>query len=70
MVRRLPSTRPDWSWRWGQLARGVRIDPDEKLLVALSGGADSVLLLHLLAAAVPRPSIRAAHVDHNLRGAP
>jgi tRNA(Ile)-lysidine synthase len=38
------------------------------LLVALSGGADSVLLLHLAATARPRAPLRAVHVDHNLRG--
>jgi tRNA(Ile)-lysidine synthase len=37
-------------------------------LLALSGGADSVLLLHLCAAALPRPDVLAVHVDHNLRG--
>ena len=59
---------PDWAWRWGQLARSVQITANEPLLLALSGGADSVLLLHLLASAVPRPNFRAVHVDHNLRG--
>ncbi len=43
------------------------------MLLALSGGADSVLLLHLLAAAaateVHPPLIRAVHVNHGLRGA-
>jgi tRNA(Ile)-lysidine synthase len=59
----------DWSERWPRLARAAGITPEEKLLLALSGGADSVLLLHWLATARPRPDVRAAHVDHGLRGA-
>lgn len=62
-------SRDDWSERWPRLARAAGIAPEEKLLLALSGGADSVLLLHWLAAARPRPDVRAAHVDHGLRGA-
>jgi len=57
-----------WSARWSQLARAAGIAPDERLLLALSGGADSVLLLHLLAEAEPRPRVRVVHVDHGLRG--
>ncbi len=68
-LRRVPAAAvPEWSWRWSQLGRSVGLRPDEPLLLALSGGADSVLLLHLLACAVPRPAFRAVHVDHNLRG--
>src|SRR5262245_8572191 len=63
----LPSD--DWSQRWGALGRSAGIAPQEKLLLALSGGADSVLLLHWLAAARPAVVVRAAHVDHGLRGA-
>jgi len=63
-----PSPRP-WSTRWHQLARAAGIAPEERLLLALSGGADSVLLLHLVAHSVPRPALRACHVDHGLRGA-
>ena len=59
----------DWSQRWAALARAAAIAPDERLLLALSGGADSVLLLHWLAAARPAVAVRAAHVDHGLRGA-
>ena len=59
----------DWSQRWPALARSAGIAPDERLLLALSGGADSVLLLHWLAAAEPAAAVRAAHVDHGLRGA-
>jgi len=66
-----PSTPPDASWfeRWPSLARAGGIRPGERLLLALSGGADSVLLLHLLAAAAPRPPLVAVHVHHGLRGA-
>src|SRR5262245_35954502 len=58
----------DWSQRWPALARAAGIAADEKLLLALSGGADSALLLHWLAEAVPAPQVRAVHVDHGLRG--
>lgn len=57
-----------WGGRWSQLARGVGIPSGEPVLLALSGGADSVFLLHVLAAADPRPRILAVHVDHRLRG--
>lgn len=58
----------DWSARWPALAHAAGIAPDEKLLLALSGGADSVLLLHWLAVSNPPVPVRAAHVDHGLRG--
>jgi tRNA(Ile)-lysidine synthase len=54
--------------RWAALARAAGLRGDERLLVALSGGADSVLLLHLVATAEPRPRLLAVHVDHGLRG--
>lgn len=38
-----------------------------RFLVALSGGADSVALLRLLAATVPLENIRACYVDHQLQ---
>ncbi|PLY01095.1 MAG: tRNA lysidine(34) synthetase TilS [Desulfuromonas sp.] len=42
---------------------------DEKLLVAVSGGADSMALLHLLAELAPAYpfSLAVAHLDHQLR---
>lgn len=40
-----------------------------RLLVALSGGADSVALLHLLRDPTLRLSLEAAHVHHQVRGA-
>jgi len=55
--------------RWARLAESLELDPSRAVLVALSGGADSIYLLHLLLAAVPRPRIVAVHVDHGLRGA-
>lgn len=59
----------DWSVRWPALSRSLGLHPDEPLLLALSGGADSVLLLHWLAAASPGVDVLAVHVDHGLRGA-
>jgi len=38
------------------------------VLLALSGGADSVFLLRVLAQSAPRPRILAVYVDHHLRG--
>lgn len=54
--------------RWAQIARSVGLSSDAPVLVALSGGADSVYLLHLVAASKPRPPLLAVHVDHGLRG--
>lgn len=54
--------------RWATLARGVEVSVDEPVVVALSGGADSVYLLRVLAASDPRPRVVAVHVDHGLRG--
>ena len=62
-------TFDDWSQRWPALARAAGVGADERLLLALSGGADSVLLLHWLAASRPAAHVRAVHVDHGLRGA-
>lgn len=57
-----------WTGRWSQLARAAGLSPTEPIVLALSGGADSVFLLHVLAQAQPRPRILAVHVDHGLRG--
>lgn len=64
------STRVDAfaSERWATLARGVEVSVDEPVVVALSGGADSVYLLRVIAASDPRPRVVAVHVDHGLRG--
>lgn len=66
---RSPRSPDDWSLRWPALARAAGIAPEERLTLALSGGADSVLLLEWLAASQARPALRAVHVDHGLRGA-
>lgn len=55
--------------RWAQLAEPLGVAGTEPLVLALSGGADSVFLLHLAARARPRPRVIAVHVDHGLRGA-
>ena len=54
--------------RWSQLAQRLDLDHDQPLLLALSGGADSVLLTHLVAAATTGPDVLVVHVDHGLRG--
>lgn len=48
------------------------LSPQDRVLVALSGGADSTCLLHLLAEGHLKPIARpmAAYVDHGLRSAP
>jgi tRNA(Ile)-lysidine synthase len=63
--QRIPA---DWRERWPRLALAAGLDPTEPVLLGLSGGADSVLLLHWLAASEPRPPLRAVHVHHGLRG--
>ncbi len=47
------------------------IEPGDHVLVAVSGGADSIALLHCLHRMAPRLEIRisAAHLNHCLRGA-
>lgn len=55
--------------RWAKLSRAVGLAPDTPVALALSGGADSVYLLHVVAAARPRPRVIAIHVEHGLRGA-
>ena len=60
----VPRARP----RWEELAAGVALEQNEPVLVALSGGADSVLLLRLLAESSARPAVHALHFDHGLRG--
>jgi tRNA(Ile)-lysidine synthase len=58
----------EWSERWSSLAQGAGLDPRESVLLALSGGADSVYLLQVLAASRERPVVAAVHVEHGLRG--
>jgi tRNA(Ile)-lysidine synthase len=47
--------------------RALGVRPGAHVLVALSGGADSVVLLHLLRFAVPGLRLTAAHFDHAMR---
>lgn len=54
---------------WAELAQPLGLHPEQAVVLALSGGADSVYLLHVLAAARPAPALRVCHVDHGLRGA-
>lgn len=67
--RRRNSGASPWDSRWARLARPLELQPTTPVAVALSGGADSVFLLHLVARSIPRPRIHAIHVDHGLRGA-
>ncbi|MAG63726.1 tRNA lysidine(34) synthetase TilS [Candidatus Woesearchaeota archaeon] len=69
--------RETWARRWHSLAKVAGLDPREPMVLALSGGADSVYLLHLVAAARMQssvdgdgahPKVLAVHVDHMLRG--
>jgi tRNA(Ile)-lysidine synthase len=57
-----------WPERWSRLAEALSLAPATPVVVALSGGADSVLLLHVVARSKPRPRMLAVHVDHGLRG--
>lgn len=79
-ARRDAARRAELAARWASLARAVGLDPRASVVVALSGGADSVLLLHLVAAAAAEdaplaarrgapPRVSAVHVEHGLRGA-
>jgi tRNA(Ile)-lysidine synthase len=54
----------------GFIRRHALIQPDEVLVVAVSGGADSVCLLHLLAGWQRELGIKLyiAHLNHQLRG--
>lgn len=63
-----PAGEQSWSTRWPQLGRSAGLTPTDSVLIALSGGADSVYLLHLLAGSQPRPKLLAVHVEHGLRG--
>ncbi|MDH5525823.1 MAG: tRNA lysidine(34) synthetase TilS [Nitrospirota bacterium] len=53
------------------LLEQARRTPDGRILAALSGGMDSVVLLHLLHLLAPAAGLRvtAAHLNHGLRGA-
>lgn len=53
------------------LVKQIRVEPGDRILVALSGGADSVVLLDLLLQAAESLKIEvcAAHLDHGMRTA-
>lgn len=58
---------PSLAARFEQHVRATALlAPDQPVLVALSGGLDSVVLLHLLRFALPHP-VHAAHFDHAMR---
>ncbi len=69
-----PNPRDDRLERHADAAlKGGRLPVGQPILVAVSGGADSVALLHYLeqhraAAGLPQGWIVAAHVNHGLRG--
>lgn len=48
------------------LSRALDEVPGAPLVVAYSGGPDSTALLHALAGQMPRPTLRALHIDHGL----
>jgi len=52
------------------IARYSMFQPDQRVGVAVSGGADSVCLLHVLRELAPRWNLRLTvlHLDHKLRG--
>jgi len=52
------------------ITRYSMFQPDQRVGVAVSGGADSVCLLHVLRELAPRWSLRlfVVHLDHQLRG--
>lgn len=58
-----------WSDRWSRLSHALGLAPTAPVAIALSGGADSIYVLQLIARATPRPKVLAIHVDHGLRGA-
>ena len=52
----------------GHLESQALLDSGDRVVVALSGGADSLTLLHLLrfAPGIPPLSLLAAHFDHGM----
>lgn len=54
---------------WGFIERHKMLRPGDRVVVGVSGGADSVCLLLLLAENEIGLQIRAVHVHHGIRGA-
>ena len=61
-MRRIEQTVADTITEYGM------VPPDVRIVVGVSGGADSIALLHYLHTHFP-DSVVAAHVNHCLRGA-
>jgi tRNA(Ile)-lysidine synthase len=55
----------------GFIARHRMLEPGQRVGVAVSGGADSIFLLHALRELAPRwdLSLSVVHIDHGIRGA-
>lgn len=45
----------------------IKLDPTAKYLLAVSGGVDSMTMLHMFASLSPRPDFSVATVNHNIR---
>jgi tRNA(Ile)-lysidine synthase len=58
---------PDLAARFAERLRALGITPDAHVLVAVSGGMDSVVLLHLFRFTPGAPRVTAAHFDHAMR---
>ncbi len=45
----------------------IKIDLTAKYVLAVSGGADSMVMLHMFASLSPRPDFSVVTVNHNIR---